>query len=287
MPEIPWFGVSQNRRMRLIVNRSLAELEEVGLVVTDLSDEAVYAGRPVRARNGLLQLEGLQRLAAVFVESPETILQQLAEAAVRICGADSSGISIEREGKTEKDYYQWVATAGVYSSFLDARLPVYPSACTICLARGTPQLFRVHKRFFDILGVEAAIVKDGILLPWEVDDMRGTIFVISHTSEQAFDIEDLRMMQLLSNFAAMGVRQQRQQRRLLEQMHIAGGIAMANELAHQINNPLQSLTNTLFLAKWSSGVGDERSLALKLEDDFDRLSILAKKLLELPRKARP
>jgi hypothetical protein len=271
--------------MNFIMDRSPAELEGVGLVVTDLSDEAAYADRPLRARNSLLQLEGLQRLASALVESPESILQELAEAAVRICGADSAGVSIEREDKTDADYYQWVATAGVYSSFLNASLPIYPSACTVCLTRGTPQLFQVHKRFFDILGVEAAIVKDGILLPWEADDMRGTIFVISHSREQAFDIEDLRLMQIFRNFAAMGVRQQRQQRKLMEQTRIAGGIAMANELAHQINNPLQSLMNTLYLAKQSSGVGDERSLATKLEDDFSRLSFLAKRLLELPRKS--
>ena len=55
---------------------------------------------------------------------------------------------------------------------------------------------------------------------------------------------------------------------------------MANDLAHQINIPLQSITNVLFLAKQSDGVGDERSLALKLEDNFERLSVLAKELLE-------
>jgi phosphoglycerate-specific signal transduction histidine kinase len=57
---------------------------------------------------------------------------------------------------------------------------------------------------------------------------------------------------------------------------------MANDLAHQINNPLQTLTNLLFIAKQSSGIGDEKSLALKLENDFERLSSLTKTLLELP-----
>ena len=59
---------------------------------------------------------------------------------------------------------------------------------------------------------------------------------------------------------------------------------MANDLAHQINNPLQSVTNILFLAKQNDGIGDEKSLALKLDSDFDRLSLLAKELLELPRR---
>lgn len=117
--------------------------------------------------------------------------QELVDDAVRLCGADSAGISIEREGKTDEHYHQWNATAGEYSSFLDASLPKVPSACTVCLERGGSQLFRISKRFFDILGIDASLVTDGILLPWEVAEMRGTIFIISHSREKAFDSEDL------------------------------------------------------------------------------------------------
>ncbi|MDE1163333.1 MAG: GAF domain-containing protein [Acidobacteriaceae bacterium] len=241
-----------------------AQLEAAGLEVTDLADESLYSTRPLHSRSGAMQMEGLHRLAVAFVESPETILQELVNAAVRLCGADSAGISIEREGRTDENYYHWVATAGEYSSFLDASLPRTPSACTVCLERGTPQLFRVDQRFFDILGVEAALVKDGILLPWQVEEMRGTIFIISHSRNEAFDSEDLHLMQILAKFAAMGIRQQRQQEKLLRQAATAAAMAMAHDLAHQINNPLQSLTNVLFLAKQSDGVGDEKSLAMKL-----------------------
>ncbi len=260
------------------------ELEAVGLEVIDLADEAVYAGRRLHAHDGAMQMEGLHRLAVAFVESPETILQELVNAAVKLCGADSAGISIEREGKTADHYYKWIATAGEYTAFLDASLPQHPSACTVCLERNSPQLFRVNHRFFDILGVTAAPVTDGILLPWQVEERRGTIFIISHSRSQAFDSEDLHLMQILANFAAMGIRQQRQQTRLIEQARASAAAAMAHNLAHQINNPLQSLTNLLFLAKQNDSPANERSLALKLEDDFERLSVLVKSLLEVPRR---
>ena len=266
------------------MSKTAAELEAVGLEVVDLKDEAAFLSRRLHARSGSLQMEGLHRLGTAFVEQPETILQELVNAAVQLCGADSAGISIERSDKTDQDYYQWIATAGEYSGFLDASLPKSPSACTVCLERGNPQLFRVDKRFFDILGVEAAPVTDGILLPWEVEDMRGTIFIISHSRTEAFDREDLHLMQIFANFAAMGIRQQRQQLRLLSQARATAAAAMANDLAHQINNPLQGLTNQLFLATQSPGIGDERSLALKLEDDFAKLTALIKDLLELPNR---
>lgn len=260
------------------------QLEASGLVVIDLEDESAYANRRLRPRDGSLQMEGLRRIAAAFVEKPESILQELVDAAVQLCAADSAGISIEREDRTDKNYYQWVAIAGEYTPFLDAILPRTPSACSVSLERGTPQLFRVDQRFFDILQVTAAPVKDGILLPWHVEQMRGTIFIISHKLDEAFDIEDLHLMQVLANFAAIGIRQQREQKVLREAAATAAAVAMANDLAHQINNPLQSLTNMLYIARQSEGVGDEKSLALKLEYDFGRLTSVAKRLLELPKK---
>ena len=266
------------------MRQTAAELASVGLEVVDLTDETVFSKRRLHSRNGSMQMEGLHKLAIAFVERPETILQVLVNAAVQLCGADSAGISIERPDKTDQHYYQWIATAGEYSAFLDASLPKAPSACTVCLERGAPQMFRVDKRFFDILGVQASPVLDGILLPWEVEEMRGTIFIISHSRTEAFDSEDLYLMQILSNFAAMGIRQQQQQLRLLSQTRATAAAAMANDLAHQINNPLQGLTNQLFLAAQSPGVGDERSLALKLEADFARLTRLVKDLLELPKR---
>jgi signal transduction histidine kinase len=227
-------------------------------------------------------MEGMHRMARVFVESPETILKSLVDAAIEVCGADSAGISMEREGGTDQDYYQWVATAGTYSGFLHARLPRIPSACGICLERGEPQHFLVGQAFFDVLGIEAPLVTDGILLPWEVEGTRGTIFILAHGRTEAFDLEDCRVMQVFAEFAAMGVRHQRQQKVLLEQARLAAAAAMANDLAHSINNPLQGLMNLLYLA--AEGFKGEGSAALgeKALAELERLSSIVRVLLALP-----
>jgi hypothetical protein len=221
---------------------------DTGLEVLDLQDDATFAERRLHARDVVFQIEGMQRLARAFVESPDTVLQELVNLAVEVCGADSAGISVEKEDRTDKEFYHWVATAGQYSGFLNAVLPRYPSACGVCLERGQPQHFRVGQRFFDIMGIEAPLVTDGILLPWEVNETRGTIFVMAHGRTEAFDRADARMMQLLAEFAALGVKQQRQQKKLMDQEKAAAAAAMANDLAHKINNPLQALTNQLYLA---------------------------------------
>ncbi len=149
-----------------------------------------------------------------------------------------------------------------------------------------PSSFRVSQRFFDILGVEAPLVTDGILLPWKVDGKRGTIFIMAHTRLEAFDAEDCRTMQTLSEFAAMAIRHQRQQRLLVQQASATAVAIMVNNLAHQINNPLQSLTNTLYIAAEGTGSTDVQSLARDMSDDLQRLSALVKRLLDLPVASR-
>ncbi|WP_263357765.1 GAF domain-containing protein [Acidicapsa ligni] len=263
----------------LILNPADAD---TGIEIIDLLTDPAFNSRRLHLHDTMIQMEALQRLANAFVESPDTILQELVNAAVDLCGADSAGISIEQEDKTDEKYYLWVATAGSYSNFLNATLPRYPSACGVCIERGTPQLFRVTQRFFDIMKVEAPAVTDGILLPWQVEETRGTIWIVSHQKSVAFDGDDLRLMQTLANFAAMGVRQQRQQKILVEQAKATAAAALANELAHNINNPLQSVTNLLYLAREDKDHREASSLAHELTEPVQRLSSLVQEILALP-----
>jgi hypothetical protein len=136
---------------------------------------------------------------------------------------------------------------------MDAILPRYPSACGLCLERGHAQHFTVSKKFFDILGVEAPLVTDGIVLPWKVEDTRGTIFVMAHHRIEAFDEDDARLMSMLVDFAAMGFKQQKLHARLISQERLEAAAQMAHKLAHEINNPLQSMTNVAFLVAQRPG----------------------------------
>jgi hypothetical protein len=256
--------------------------EATGLEVLDLRVDADFASRNLHARDIGTQMAGLQRLSRALLESPETILQELVNAAVDLCGADSAGISIEKEDGSDQEFYHWVATAGAYSNFLDAILPRYPSACGLCLERGHAQHFTVSKKFFDILGVEAPLVTDGILLPWSVEGTRGTIFVMAHGRVEAFDENDARLMTMLADFAAMGFKQQKQQARLIAEERNAAAAQMAHELAHEINNPLQSMTNYAYLMARGAGGVDSKALGQGLSDDIERLSGLVKKLLSIP-----
>jgi transcriptional regulator with GAF, ATPase, and Fis domain len=255
---------------------------DTGLEVLEITTDPAFGARKLHTRDLAVQMEGMRRLTHAFVSSPQTILQELVNAAIDLCGADSAGISVEMDDRTEENYYQWVATAGQFAGFLNATLPHHPSACTLTLERGRPQLFRVTKPFYDILGVSAPVVTDGLLLPWQADEARGTIYVVAHGRTEAFDAEDLRLMQVLADFAAMAVRHQRQQHTLMQQTKATAAAAMANDLAHEINNPLQSLTNVVYLASEGHESSDAKTLANELSAPLQRLSGLVRKLLALP-----
>jgi hypothetical protein len=162
-----------------------------GIEVIDLQDDSEFLNRSLHVRDSAVQLQGLQHLARPFVERPETVLQELVDSAVTLCGADSAGISVERPDKTENDYYHWIATAGDYAGFLNALLPRDPSACGIRLKRGRPQLFRISQQFFDLMGMRAATVTDGILLPWQVDGLQGTVWIMAHGRQALSDLQRL------------------------------------------------------------------------------------------------
>jgi nitrogen-specific signal transduction histidine kinase len=115
-----------------------------------------------------------------------------------------------------------------------------------------------------------------------VEEMRGTIWIMAHGRTEAFDGSDCRMMQVLADFSAMAVRHERQQRALMKQASATAAAAMANELAHQINNPLQSMTNLVYLAAETKNGVAAKALAEELFEHIQRLSLLVHKLLALP-----
>jgi hypothetical protein len=252
-----------------------------GMDVLDLLTDAEFAQRRHAPHDTAREIEAIQRLAHVFATHPQQILNELVSISMTLCGADSAGISLEETSPNGDTQFRWIETAGSYAPFLGAVLPSHFSPCGTCLARRQPQLFRVSKLYLDTIGVNAPPVTDGLLIPWQVDHARGTIWVIAHQSFSLFDPQDYRILQSLADFAAIAVRHQAQQQKLTEQAAATAAANMANQLAHRINNPLQSLTNNVFLA--AQGGPDANAFARQASDDLVRLSALVSELLHLPK----
>ena len=245
-----------------------------GVEIRNAAADPDFQSRPIRARNLQPERDAYLRMARLFLSGPHQILQELVDSSIALCGTEGAGISL-----LEGEEFRWVATGGKFAAFRDARLPASASPCGITLSRDQPQVFSVDVPYFNFIGVPPLPFTDGLLIPWRADDVNGTLWVVPAQDGPPLDIEDLRLLNSFANMAALAVRINGQQQRLHECDIMASGAQMANRLAHEINNPLQSLTNTLYLAAQTH---PEPYLDMALIE-LKRLSGLVEQLLQVSR----
>jgi len=212
-----------------------------------LSDES-FRQRSGRKRDLEQPFGALSRIARVFAERPDDVLQELVEIAVTCCGAESAGISLEEPDETGKPTFRWVAISGTFAEYLGGRTPRFFSPCGTCLDSGRPQLYTVSQPYYDFLGVTAEPITDGMLIPWETEGIRGTIWAVAHRSGEVFELQDYRLLQSLADFIAIIMRQRKSDALARAAARAEASAERAHSMAHEINNPLQKLTNIIFLA---------------------------------------
>lgn len=250
-----------------------------GMELTDITSGSAFHARPSRVHHPEATIAALTRLARAFATPAEDTLQELTDVAVRVCGADSAGISLEVPSETR---FRWVAVSGTFSKYIYGTTPRFFSPCGVCLDRNIAQHYRVTKPYYDFLGIEADPIIDGILIPWSAKDLpdgnaRGTFWAVSHESHQAFDEEDLVLLNSLADFTAAAYRHSALQQAALRNAQAFATASMANELAHRINNPLQILTNSVYLAAQGGAAAQE--FARQASRELKELASLVNSLL--------
>jgi hypothetical protein len=252
---------------------------ETGMELRDLLSDHAFLSRTGKKRDFQQPFDALRRVTQVLATHPEDVLQELVDVAMTCCGADSAGISLQEPDEEGKPAFRWVAIAGSFSPYLEGRTPRFFSPCGTCLDSGRPYLYRVTKPYYDFLGVTAKPITDGMLIPWEADQIRGTIWAVSHTSEEAFERPDYELLKSLSDYVAIIIRQQVLEEKARQAAKAEASAERAHKMAHQINNPLQSLTNTMYLA--SQGGPDAESYMQSALAELTSLSERVRKLLAL------
>lgn len=245
----------------------------------DLLSDPEFRKRKKKGREEKRESLALRRLARVFAEKPEIVLQELVDIAVSYCGADSAGISLEEALESGERHFRWIVVSGEFKPYLNGTVPRHSSPCGTCLDSNRPQVCRVPKSYYDRVGQAAKPITDGVLIPWKSNEQSGTIWAVSHHSPEAFDLDDYTLLSSLADFASIAIRHQSQQQSLRKKEHEAASAETANELAHLINNPLQSLTNTIYLAR--RGGEDAVTYLEQASEDLSRLSALVNRLLRV------
>ncbi|HKW74041.1 MAG TPA: LuxR C-terminal-related transcriptional regulator [Terriglobales bacterium] len=178
---------------------------ETGMELRDLLEDPEFPLRKKRQREKAYTSDAYRTVARVFADTPDVILQHVVDAATTFCGADSAGISLEESDENGERRFRWIAISGSFAPFLGGTTPRFFSPCGTTLDSGRAQLYRVGKTYYDYLGIKADPITDGILIPWQAGEIRGTIWAVSHRHREAFDVEDFELIDGLADFAAVAV----------------------------------------------------------------------------------
>jgi two-component system, chemotaxis family, CheB/CheR fusion protein len=173
----------------------MASIEAV-LSTADLSR------RSTRPPDYQAETKALLALVKVLRQSPEQVLQVLADTVLRLCGGDSAGINLLEED-AERKVFRWHAVAGSWSRYRWNTTPRDDSPSGLTLDRNRTLLFsRPHRHFTQFAGLQP-LPTEALFTPISMGGQPvGTVWVVTHDGQHPFDAEDRRVLEDLATFAA-------------------------------------------------------------------------------------
>ena len=177
-----------------------------GVMIQDLLDSPEFMARERRRRDPDRWARALETVEKRLAESADAGLQMLVDIAAESSDADSSGISLEEETEEGDLQFRWVVVTGSFRKYLNGTTPRFYSPCGTCLDRGAAQHYQVTNPYYNFLGVTAEPILDGVLIPWRKGDSQGTIWLVSHRSETAFDVGDYEFVRRLADYLGSAMR---------------------------------------------------------------------------------
>jgi GAF domain len=185
--------------------------QESGVNMRDLLDSREFLARRHKETHPDRKTLAMERLNKCRSENPERILEELVQIAVDFCNADSAGISLEEVNAQNEPQFRWIAVAGSFDRYLNGTTPRFYSPCGTCIDRGVPQLYTVNHPYYNFLGVEAEPIRDGMLIPWRSLNQQGTLWLVSHSSEDAFDKSDFEFLHTIADLVSREIRDRQPQ----------------------------------------------------------------------------
>jgi PAS domain S-box-containing protein len=189
---------------------SAANSKSLGLLEATIITNALWS-RPSRPPDLEAEIEVFREIARDMVtRDPSTVLNSLITHAVRLCKADSAGISLlekdQDNNNNDDQIFRWVAAKGAMEQYIGGTTPRNFSPCGICLERNCAQLFSHPERSYTYLQ-RILPMTELLLIPLYADnDAMGTLWVMSHDGQRKFDREDARILSSLTDFTGLALR---------------------------------------------------------------------------------
>jgi len=214
-----------------------AQLETI-MITSDLQR------RTSRTVNVQRENNAFHELADCLATKPDVVLDKIVDLALRLCDADTVGISLEEVDEAGEAIFRWVAMAGELKQLVGGTTPRNFSPCGVCVDQRQPILMDRLDRVFPYFKTAPLPFVEALLLPWGVTGGPvGTLWVVAHSDRRKFELEDVRIMGSLAAFASGAIRLRQV---VMEKERIAAASRIISEVAHHINNPLQGAIFALF-----------------------------------------
>ena len=156
--------------------------------------------RPARLPDYETENRALTALAGALSDSPQTILQTLADTILEVFQCGSAGMSLLTD---DGNRFYWPAIAGVWKAHVGGGTPREFGPCGDVLDHNIPLLFTHFERRYPYLQAASPAGEECLLVPFYVAGKSvGTIWAIAHDHSRQFDSEDRRLLVSLGRFAS-------------------------------------------------------------------------------------
>ena len=197
--------------------------------------------------------ELLRSVAHRMISDPGRILRPLTDAARDLCGADAAGICMERGGKlVAADTLPILLASGSCESLSGVSVPRAYSACAIALDENKPKLFQAPSSW---LPVRSPLYPSahGITAPWSAGNLRGTLWVLSHSDAAPFGLSKYRTLLTLANLVGSAVQELAERESWERDITRSTSELLTDTLLEQVQSPLQHLRRQLDLGMRGRG----------------------------------
>jgi PAS domain S-box-containing protein len=145
--------------------------------------------------------EALIALLQGMVNSPQDILQTLADIIREMLGCGSAGISLLASDGGASFY--WPAISGIWKPHIGGGTPRDFGPCGDVLDRNQALLFKHVERRYTYFRPVQPLVEEALLVPFYVGGAAvGTVWAVIHDEGRRFDMEDKRQLETLAKFAS-------------------------------------------------------------------------------------
>jgi PAS domain S-box-containing protein len=158
--------------------------------------------RPSRPIDREKENGALVALMQALADSPQTVLQTLADTILDALECGSAGVSLLTTHDGGKRFY-WPAISGVWKQHIGGGTPREFGPCGTVLDQNKPLLFSHVEKVYTYFEPVKPAVEEALLVPFYSEGKAvGTVWAVAHDDRRKFDAEDKRQLETLARFAS-------------------------------------------------------------------------------------